>query len=75
MDDETVRAWDAWVRRHIDAAIEEHREVMMQAVGEVLSHDRGAMRDHVATEVKKLRSEIAELRSIIVRQSFKRAAA
>jgi hypothetical protein len=54
---------DQRVAGQVADAIEAYHRGMIEAHGEVISHERAAMREHVASEIQKLRDEIATLRA------------
>ena len=56
MDAEQQRKWDAWAQSHIERALAEYTETLIDGVGEALSTIRQEYRAHVAEEIARVRA-------------------
>ena len=55
--------WDAWCNAHIRIAIEQHRKIMIDAVGHNLARERRLTRKRFGTRIDALERELKELRT------------
>ncbi len=58
MDADLQAEWNKWAEAHIARAFDTHDKVLKGAIGYALAHERRAMREHVAQEIEKLRTEL-----------------
>jgi hypothetical protein len=60
MDAATQAGWDRWVKDHIAIALDDHRKLMIEAIGQAMSE---YVHKRLTDETTKLREEIGSLRA------------